>query len=137
VSDADDHLPQPHTVDDGAGPEPSPGAPPRTDTGATIAISAGIIALLFTILIPSPLAIIAGPLAIFMGWRSMRRIDRSGGTLGGRARAKTGLILGIVGTVLLTALLVWFLLTFEWEKKATEPTATTQTTEVPPTTEPG
>ena len=42
-----------------------------------------------------------GPFAWVMGKRTMREIDASHGTIGGRGAANAGYILGIVATVLL------------------------------------
>jgi Domain of unknown function (DUF4190) len=44
---------------------------------------------------------VLGPFALVMGRKTVREIDASGGTLGGRGNAQVGYILGIVGTVLL------------------------------------
>ena len=46
------------------------------------------------------LALILGPIAIFLGLSSQRRIQASGGALGGGGMAKAGWIVGIVATAL-------------------------------------
>ena len=43
---------------------------------------------------------LASPFAIWLGQKSMREIDASGGQLGGRGQAQAGLILGIVGVAI-------------------------------------
>lgn len=45
--------------------------------------------------------LLGAPVALVMGRISMKRIDASGGQLGGRGMAQAGFIMGIVGTVLL------------------------------------
>ena len=43
---------------------------------------------------------LASPFAIWLGRKSMREIDASGGRVGGRGQAQAGFILGIIGTAL-------------------------------------
>ena len=43
---------------------------------------------------------IASPFALWLGRKSMKEIDASGGWLSGRGQAQAGFILGIIGTVL-------------------------------------
>ena len=43
---------------------------------------------------------VASPFALWLGRKSMKEIDASGGWLGGRGQAQAGFILGIIGTVL-------------------------------------
>lgn len=43
---------------------------------------------------------LASPFAIWLGRKSMREIDASGGWQGGRGQAQAGFIMGIIGTVL-------------------------------------
>ncbi|WP_370248336.1 DUF4190 domain-containing protein [Nocardioides sp.] len=47
------------------------------------------------------IGLLGSPVALVLGRISMKRIDRSQGTLGGRGFALTGFILGIIGTILL------------------------------------
>jgi hypothetical protein len=54
---------------------------------------------------------IVGPVALFIGNASRRRVEASGGTLGGGGMATAGLILGIIGTVLLVLLGLFILTT--------------------------
>jgi hypothetical protein len=49
---------------------------------------------------------VLAPFALVIGRNSMKRIDASGGRLGGRGRAQAGFILGLVGTILLGIALV-------------------------------
>ncbi len=50
--------------------------------------------------------LLGSPVALVMGRVSMKRIDQSGGQLGGRGMAQAGFILGIIGTVLLVLVVV-------------------------------
>lgn len=43
---------------------------------------------------------LASPFAIWLGRKSMREIDASGGQVGGRGQAQAGFIMGIIGTAL-------------------------------------
>jgi len=47
------------------------------------------------------IGLLGSPVAMVLGRVSMKRIDASGGQLGGRGMAQAGFILGIIGTVLL------------------------------------
>ena len=49
---------------------------------------------------------LGSPVALVLGRISMKRIDQSGGQLGGRGMAQAGFILGIIGTVLLVLALI-------------------------------
>lgn len=49
---------------------------------------------------------VLGPVAWWMGKKTLDEIDASGGRYGGRAAAQAGYVMGIVGTVLLTLALV-------------------------------
>ncbi|HEX2646118.1 MAG TPA: DUF4190 domain-containing protein, partial [Candidatus Dormibacteraeota bacterium] len=52
-----------------------------------------------------------GPLAYFLGRSSVKRIEESKGTLGGRTTAVAGWILGLIATAVGAAVtLVWFIL---------------------------
>jgi hypothetical protein len=90
----------------GYGYPPMPGAypyaPPAHPQSMT-ALILGIVGLLCCAL--------ASPFAIWLGQKSMREIDASGGQLGGRGQAQAGFILGIVGVAIwVVALLFYFVL---------------------------
>lgn len=48
----------------------------------------------------------ASPFAIWLGHKSMREIDASGGQLSGRGQAQAGFIMGIIGTALMALVLI-------------------------------
>ena len=74
------------------------GAPPSAHPQATTAMVLGIVGLAcFSFL---------SPVAIWLGLKSMREIDASGGQLGGRGQAQAGFIMGIIGTALLCLFVV-------------------------------
>ncbi|GAA1921989.1 hypothetical protein GCM10009737_24330 [Nocardioides lentus] len=76
------------------------GAPVRQDhPQAMTALVVGLVSTLGSLL--CGITIFLSPWAWIAGRRAMREIDASGGALGGRGQAQTGMILGIVGTVLL------------------------------------
>jgi hypothetical protein len=52
------------------------------------------------------IGLLGAPVALVMGRVSMKRIDASGGQLGGRGMAQAGFILGIVGSVLLVLVII-------------------------------
>lgn len=66
--------------------------------GATAALVLGILSI---VLCP-----LCGPVAWGLGRKAEQEIDRSGGHLGGRGLATAGKILGIIGTLLIVALIV-------------------------------
>jgi hypothetical protein len=71
-----------------------PGYPvPPAHPQSTTAMVLGIVGLV--------LCGVASPFAMWLGRKSMREIDASGGRLSGRGMAQAGYILGIIGTVLL------------------------------------
>jgi hypothetical protein len=80
-------------------PGPYPYAPPPHPQSTT-ALVLGLIGLLCCAL--------ASPFAIWLGQKSMREIDASGGQLGGRGQAQAGFILGIVGLVLWALAIVFY-----------------------------
>lgn len=85
-------YPPPHLYQQYPGTAPW-GSPPPSHPQATTAMVLGILGLAcFSFL---------GPFAIWLGLKSMREIDASGGQLGGRGQAQAGLILGILGTLVL------------------------------------
>ena len=60
-----------------------------------------LVVAIFGLILGLPLGdpgLVCGPIAYFMGKSENRRIDASGGTLGGRSLAMTACILGIVAT---------------------------------------
>ncbi|MFT4189471.1 MAG: hypothetical protein QM621_12925 [Aeromicrobium sp.] len=80
--------------------------PPKPSLpGATTAIVLGVVGVAAGLCCLLPLA--AAPLAWFHGARALRLDDREPGSWQGRGRARTGLVLGVIGTVaLLVATLV-------------------------------
>jgi hypothetical protein len=68
-------------------------AGPPNDSQATLSLVLGIIGVLC--------CAILGPVALFIGNSSRRRIMASGGALGGYGMATAGFVLGIIGTVFL------------------------------------
>jgi Domain of unknown function (DUF4190) len=77
-----------------------PYGPPPDHPQSTLALILGIVSVV--------VCQIVGPFALVIGKRAMNEIDASGGTLGGRGMAQAGYILGIIGTVLLVLLLLYF-----------------------------
>jgi len=69
-----------------------------TDSQATLSLILGIVGLLCCFL---------GPVAIFIGNASRRRIQASGGTLSGGGLATAGFVLGVIGTVFLVLGIIW------------------------------
>lgn len=53
--------------------------------------------------------LVVGPLAWYFGAKAMRDIDREPTRWGGRGTAKTGLVLGIIGTALLGIAMLFLL----------------------------
>ena len=51
---------------------------------------------------------ICGPIAWSLGHRAEQEVDASGGTLSGRGIATAGKVLGIVGTVFLALIVLFF-----------------------------
>jgi hypothetical protein len=90
---------------DDRAPYAAPYAPPPTvptvhqHTGATTSLVVGVLAL--ALASGFGLSLLASPVAWWLGRRSLREIDASGGTLSGRGLAQAGMVTGIVGTVLL------------------------------------
>ena len=77
---------------------PPMGYPPPAHPQSTLALVLGIVGLV--------LCGFASPFALWLGRKSMREIDASGGQLSGRGQAQAGFILGIIGTVFMVLLLV-------------------------------
>ena len=71
---------------------------------ATTAMVLGILGLVF--------CGFTAPFALFIGRKSMREIDASGGRFGGRGQAQAGFVMGIIGTVFLTLGFLYVLFRF-------------------------
>lgn len=74
---------------------------PPTEGQAVAALVLGILGLVFC-------PVICSIIAIVLGKSSQRKIESSGGTLGGLGMAKAGFVLGIVGLVLGLFWIVFF-----------------------------
>jgi len=74
-------------------------AQPRTDGMAIASLVVGIVAAV-GIFCYGVLAIILGPIAIYLGLRSRRQIKASGGVLGGYGLAQAGWIIGLCAAIL-------------------------------------
>lgn len=72
----------------------------QTASGAVVSIVLGVLSVMFC-----PLC---GPVAWALGRSAAREVDASGGQLGGRGIATAGKILGMIGTVLLVLLVLFF-----------------------------
>ena len=70
---------------------------------ASTALGLGIAGLLGGVILILPLVV--SPVAWRLGRRAVREIDATEGVLSGRDKARIGALLGLVGTVLLGALL--------------------------------
>jgi hypothetical protein len=73
----------------------------RTEDRANRAFALGLASLLLGVL---------GPFALVSGWRSLRAIAASGGSLGGEGRAVFGLLTGSLSTVFLVVGVALFVL---------------------------
>jgi len=78
---------------------PGYAASPPNEGLAVASMVIGIVA--FVLSCGYGVGLLGSPVALVMGRVSMKRIDQSGGQLGGRGMAQAGFILGIIGTVLL------------------------------------
>lgn len=100
------YYPPPPGAEGAYPPPPYPGYPPMgmgfppppSHPQSTVAMVLGIVGLV--------LCGFASPFAIWLGRKSMREIDASGGQLGGRGQAQAGFIMGIIGSVFLVIGLV-------------------------------
>lgn len=96
---------------------PPPSYPPveygraqSLDRRAVVALVSAIVGLVLGVPLGIP-GLVCGPIAYFLGKSANRRIDASGGALGGRSLAMTGWILGIVATAAGAVItLVWLVL---------------------------
>ena len=84
-------------------PPPYQVTPPNDGLGLA-AMIIGIVSLVLSC--GYGIGLLGAPAALIMGRISMKRIDRSQGTLGGRGMALAGFILGIIGTVLLVLAII-------------------------------
>jgi hypothetical protein len=85
-------------------PAPQGGYPgavmaPKTDGMAIAALVVGIVAAV-GVFCYGIVAIILGPIAIYLGLRSRRQIKASGGALGGYGMAQAGWIIGLIAAIL-------------------------------------
>lgn len=78
----------------------APFAPAPSSSNATLSLILGIVGIVFCQL--------CAPFAWNIGLKAEREIDASGGTLDGRGLATAGKIMGIIGTVLLICLVLFF-----------------------------
>jgi hypothetical protein len=145
----DDEVLTPDAVSgpDGEVVDPGDGLPPqRPDRRPLWALILGLSAVWFTML-GSPLSFLIDPIAVFYGFRTMRRIDEEGGDPRERRKAKIGFVAGVVAMLFVVVQLVLFQLFFEWDKTTDDedvrfgdekPTVTTEATGGEPsaTTEP-
>ncbi|TMF43858.1 MAG: hypothetical protein E6I23_08965 [Chloroflexi bacterium] len=91
-------------------PPPAYGRAQSTDGRAVVALVVAIFGLILGLPLGVP-GLVCGPIAYFMGKSANRRIDASGGTLGGRSLAMTAWILGIVATAAGAVItLIWLVL---------------------------
>jgi len=93
-----DFSPGPHS-----GTETDPDAhvaPDSLDSRARTALTLGLISLVFGVVIGIP--------AIWVGQKSLRRINAADGTLKGRWAAWTGIVLGCVGVAITIAVWIYF-----------------------------
>ena len=80
------------------------------DNRAVIALALAIIGLVLGVVLGIP-GLICGPIAYFMGRSAARRIEASGGALGGRNLALFGWIFGIVATAVGAVVsLIWLVI---------------------------
>jgi len=91
-------------------PPPAYGRAQSTDGRAVAALVIAIFGLILGLPLGIP-GLVCGPIAYFMGKSANRRIDSSGGALGGRSLAMTAWILGIVATAAGAVItLIWLVL---------------------------
>jgi hypothetical protein len=88
-------VPYPPTYSGGYPGYPPPGYPMPAPPEQPQAVTAMVLGILGLVCCG-----IASPFAIWLGRKSMKEIDASGGWLGGRGQAQAGFIMGIIGTVL-------------------------------------
>ncbi len=103
------YPPQPYGAP-GYQPGYPPGYPPAyapAPQNEGLAIAAMVIGIVSLVLACGyGIGLLGSPAALVMGRISMKRIDRSGGQLGGRGMAKAGFVLGIIGSVLLALTII-------------------------------
>jgi hypothetical protein len=77
---------------------------PPNEGMAVAAMVVGIVALVLSC--GYGVGLLGSPVALVLGRVSMKRIDASGGQVGGRGMAQAGFILGIIGTILLVLAII-------------------------------
>jgi hypothetical protein len=82
---------------------PAAPGPPRTDGGAAWSVVIGAIGIVTVLLSP-----VLGPIALAQGLAAKKRIAASGGSIGGAGLAQAGYVLGIIGTVLGSLIILGF-----------------------------
>lgn len=92
---------QPYGYGQPASPYAVPSYAMPQDKGATTALVLGIAGLALGLTLCLGIGFIVSPFALFTGLAARRRIDASGGQLGGRGNAQAGFIMGVLGTILL------------------------------------
>jgi len=91
-------------------PPPAYGRPQSLDGRAVVALVVAIVGLVLGLPLGVP-GLVCGPIAYFIGKSANRRIDVSGGALGGRSMAMTAWILGIVATAASAVItLIWLVI---------------------------
>src|SRR3954447_15099265 len=85
-------------------PVPSYAAAPPNEGMAIAAMVIGIAS--FVMACGYGIGLLGSPVALVLGRVSMKKIDASGGQLGGRGFAQAGFIMGIIGTVLLVLVVI-------------------------------
>lgn len=91
-------------------PPPAYGRAQSVDSRAVVALVLAIVGLVLGLPLGVP-GLICGPIAYFMGKSANRRIDGSGGALGGRSLAMSAWVLGIVATAVGAIItLIWLVL---------------------------
>jgi hypothetical protein len=81
---------------------PSP-VPPKADGGAAWSVVIGAVGIITILLSP-----VLGPIALAQGLAAKKRIAASGGSISGAGLAHAGYVLGIIGTVLGSLLILLF-----------------------------
>jgi hypothetical protein len=81
---------------------PAAPGPPKADGGAAWSVVIGAIGIITVVLSP-----VLGPIALVQGLEAKKRIAAGGG-IGGAGLAQAGFVLGIIGTVLGSLLILTF-----------------------------
>ena len=80
----------------------SPGAPQTASTQAIAALILGVLSVVFPCC-----AVILGPIAWYLGHQETRAVREGRSPAAGEGFAKTGMILGIIGSVLVVLGILW------------------------------